>query len=107
MEASIAIHQLQGQASIWWEQLVRVKRLDERHVSWKQFKKYFKQKYLSEHYFEKKMREFFDLRLGNMTMEEYVKKFLDFLRYVDYLKDEKIKIHRFLSGFPSFYKDRI
>ena len=40
-EANIAIHQLQGQASIWWEQLERVKRLDERHVSWKQFKKYF------------------------------------------------------------------
>ena len=47
MEASIAIHQLQGQASIWWEQLARMKKLKERHVSWKQFKKYFQQKYLS------------------------------------------------------------
>ena len=33
MEANIAIHQLQGQASIWWEQWARVKKLDERHVS--------------------------------------------------------------------------
>jgi len=55
MEASIAIHQLQGQASIWWEQWARVNKLDERCVSWKQFKKYFQQKYLSEHYYEKKM----------------------------------------------------
>ena len=39
MEANISIHQLQGQASIWWEQWARVKKLDERHVSWKQFKK--------------------------------------------------------------------
>ena len=44
------------------------------------------------HYFERKMQEFFDLKMGNMTMEEYVKKFLDLLRYVDCLKDEKIKI---------------
>ena len=40
-------------------------------------------------------------------MEEYVKKFLDLMRYVDCIKDEKIKIQRFLSGLPSFYKDRI
>ena len=39
MEAIIAIHQLQGQASIWWEQWTKVKKLDERCVSWKQFKK--------------------------------------------------------------------
>jgi len=41
MEAKIAIHQLQGQASICWEQWARVKKLDEKCVSWKQFKKYF------------------------------------------------------------------
>jgi hypothetical protein len=53
------------------------------------------------------MQEFFELKLGNMTMEEYEKKFLELLRYVDFIKDEKVKIHRFLSGFPSFYKDKI
>ena len=42
-----------------------------------------------------------------MTMEEYVKKFLDLMRYVDYIKYEKIKIQIFLSGLPFFYKDRI
>ena len=40
-------------------------------------------------------------------MDEYVKKFLDLLRYLDCLKDEKIKIQRFLSGLPSFYSDMI
>ena len=40
-------------------------------------------------------------------MDEYVKKFLDLKRYVAYINEEKIKIQRFLSGFPSFYKDRI
>jgi len=53
------------------------------------------------------MQEFFDLRSGNMTMDEYVKKFMDLMRYVACINEEKIKIHKFLSGFPSFYKDRI
>ena len=53
------------------------------------------------------MKDFFDLWLGNMTMDEYVKKFLDLMRYVAYINEEKIKIQRFLSGLLSFYKDQI
>jgi hypothetical protein len=53
------------------------------------------------------MQEFFELKLGNMTMEEYEKKFLELLRYVGFIKREKVKIQRFLSGLPSFYKDKI
>ena len=40
-------------------------------------------------------------------MEEYANKFLELLRYVRYIKYEKVKIQRFLSGFPQSYKDRI
>jgi hypothetical protein len=40
-------------------------------------------------------------------MEEYEKKFLELLRYVDFIRDNKMKIQRFLSGFPSFCKDKI
>jgi hypothetical protein len=29
------------------------------------------------------------------------------LKYVDFIKDEKVKIQRFLSGLPSFYSDKI
>ena len=40
-------------------------------------------------------------------MEEYERKFLELLKYVDYIKDEKAKIQRFLSGSPTYYKDKI
>ena len=40
-------------------------------------------------------------------MKEYANKFLELLRYVRYIKDEKLKIHHFLSGLPQSYKDRI
>ena len=40
-------------------------------------------------------------------MEEYANKFFELLRYVKYIKDEKVKIHNFLSGLHQYYKDII
>ena len=51
-----------------------------------------KQKYLSDKYYDDKIKEFHELRLGQQTMEEYANKFLELLRYVRYIKDEKVKI---------------
>eukprot|EP00253_Pinus_taeda_P014682 PITA_14682 len=45
--------------------------------------------------------------MGLMTYEEYTTKFLELLRYVPYIKDEKEKVQRFISGFPSTFKDWI
>ena len=53
------------------------------------------------------MEEFFELELGSMTMESYEKIFLELLKYVDFVKDEKVKIQRFLSGLPDSYRDKI
>jgi hypothetical protein len=53
------------------------------------------------------MKDFFELKLGTMTMEECEKRFFKLLKYVDFIKDEKVKIQRFLSGLPSFYSDKI
>jgi hypothetical protein len=52
------------------------------------------------------MKELFELRLGSMTMEEY-EKFLGLMKYVGFIKDEKVKIQIFLSRLPSFYKENI
>jgi predicted AlkP superfamily phosphohydrolase/phosphomutase len=89
------------------DQLKKAKHLDEKRVSWRQFKGYFQEKYFSEHYYERKMKEFFELKLGSMTMDEYEKRFFELLKYVEFIKDEKFKIQRFLSGLPSFYSDKI
>ena len=53
------------------------------------------------------MKEFFELKLGTMKMEEYEKRFFELLKYVYFINDEKIKIQRFLSGLPSFYSENI
>ena len=42
MKERVAIFKLNGRASIWWEHLRKVKKISERRIVWKQFKKYFK-----------------------------------------------------------------
>jgi hypothetical protein len=53
------------------------------------------------------MKDLFELKLGSMTMDEYERRFLELLRYVGFIKYEKVKIQIFMSGIPSFYKDKI
>jgi len=62
---------------------------------------------MSEQYYEEKAKEFYDLKLGFMTMKKLCSKFLSLLRYVPYLIDEKPKIQRFLNCLPLTFKDRI
>jgi hypothetical protein len=92
---------------MWWDQLKQSKNLDEKSISLRQFKGYFEEKYFSKHYYERKMKELFELKLGSMTMDEYEKRFFEFLKYFDFIKDDKVKIKSFLSGLPSFYSDKI
>jgi hypothetical protein len=62
---------------------------------------------LSKHYYERKMKDLFELKLGIMTMDEYEKRFFELLKYLDLIKNEKFKIQMVLSGLPSFYSDKI
>ena len=101
----MATFNLNRKASIWWEELKNIKGVREEDLSWKQFEKYFRKKYLSERYFDEKAKEFYELKLGHLTMEEYVKKFLNLLRYVPYIKAEKVKAQCFISGLPKEYQN--
>jgi hypothetical protein len=92
---------------MWWDQLKQVEHINENRITWKEFKKYFQKEYLSEYFYDKKMHDLFELRLGSMTMEDYEKKFLGLLKYVGFINNEKVKIQRFLSGFLAFYKENI
>jgi hypothetical protein len=83
---------LNGKASIWWEDLRNVKGTHEKDFSWKKFDKHFKKKYLTEEYFDGKTKEFYELKLGQLTIDEYINKFLEMIRYVPYIKDEKVKM---------------
>jgi hypothetical protein len=85
MKVRMAIYNLKGKASIWWQDLKLAKGLKEKWMEWSDFKKYFKKQYLSEIYYERKTKEFYELRLGQMTMEDLINKFLELLRFVPYI----------------------
>jgi hypothetical protein len=106
-EGRISIYHLKGKASMWWDQFVQVQHIDEKKVTWREFKRYFQKKYLTKRYYDKKMKEFFELKLGSMTIDEYERRFLELLKYVSFIKDEQVKIQRYLSGMPSFISDKI
>ena len=65
---------------------MQLKGIKERRISWDQFKKYFKEKYLSVKYYDNKMKYFNELKLGQKSMEEHIHKFLEMLRYVDVMQ---------------------
>jgi hypothetical protein len=53
------------------------------------------------------MKEFFELKLGNMTIDEYERRFFELLKYVPFIKDETVKIQRYLNGLPSSISGKI
>jgi hypothetical protein len=69
-------------------------------MEWSHFKKYFKKQYLLENYYEIKTKEFYELGLSKMTMDDLINKFLELFRFVPYIKEDKVKIQRFLSCLP-------
>jgi hypothetical protein len=107
VKVRIVIFQLKVKASMWWDQLVQVQHIKEKSVTWREFKKYFENKYLTKRYYDKKMIEFFELKLRSMKIDEYERRFLELLKYVSFIKDDTIKIHRYLSGLSSFINEKI
>jgi hypothetical protein len=63
--------------------------------------------YITQSIPKNKTKEFYELKLGQLTIEEYVNRFLELLRYVPYIKAEKAKVQRFISGLPKDYQNNI
>ncbi len=107
MKARITTFSLKGKENIWWEDLKNVRCIQEEELTWSEFKRLFRKKYLSKRYYDDKANEFYGLKMGSMIDEEYTSKFLDLLRYVPYLEEEKENIYRFISGLLVSFKDMI
>jgi hypothetical protein len=103
----IVMYQLKGKASMWWDQFVKVQHIREKDITWKEFKRYFEKKYLTKRYYDRKMKEFFELKLGSMTIDEYERRFLELLKYVSFIKEEVVKTQIYLSGLPPSISDKI
>ena len=81
--------------------------IDEKTMTWEYFQVKFKNRYLNERYYDDKAKEFHELRLGQLTIDEFVTKFTNLLLYVPYIIEDKEKLQRFLNFLHTIYKERI
>ena len=92
VKATVVIFSLKGKADIWWEDVKWVRDNMTYDLSWREFKRIFRKKYLLERYYNNKAKYFYELKMGSMTDEAYTTKFLELLRYVLYITDDKAKV---------------
>ena len=92
MKVIMEVYNLKGKGSIWWQDLKISHGLKEKNLEWSEFKNFFKKQYMSESYYERKTKKFYDLKLSQMTMEDLINKFLYLLRFMPYIKEEKVKV---------------
>lgn len=79
MKERLFVYQLQGKATLWWEETKIIRLLDEKIVLWEDFEQKFKYCYLSERYYDDPEKKLHEMRLGKLTMDEFVTKFTNLL----------------------------
>ena len=76
MKSRIALFILKGKEEIWWEDVKWVRDIKMDDLSWHEFKRLFRKKYLSQRCYNSKAKELYELKMGSMIDEEYTTKFL-------------------------------
>eukprot|EP00253_Pinus_taeda_P009466 PITA_09466 len=71
MKARVEIFSLKGKEDIWWEDVDRVRDISTNDLSWWE-KSLFKKKYLSQRYYDSKVKELYDIKMGSTTDEEHI-----------------------------------
>lgn len=79
LKARLVIYELQGKVTLWWEKFKSVQTLDEKATSWEEFQMQFKSRYLNEQYYDDIEKDFHEIILGQLTMDEFVAKFINLL----------------------------
>ena len=94
-----ATFSLQGFVERWWsstEQLLRMELGRDTLITWEKFKEVFNRTYIPDVVRDRKVREFFDLVQGAMTVEEYAAKFVELSCFAPYLiTNESKKVKKF------------
>ncbi|KAG8386811.1 hypothetical protein BUALT_Bualt03G0187600 [Buddleja alternifolia] len=100
-----AIFLLKKEVRIWWEGAKLA--VDMETLTWDRFKVIFYDKYFTRDARSLKVKEFLELKQGNMTVCAYVRKFEEGCRYVPYIaRDNTEKIDHFLRGLkPEIRRD--
>ncbi|XP_075078644.1 uncharacterized protein LOC142164590 [Nicotiana tabacum] len=102
-----AISLLQKDAYDWWVSVPNAKAKPP-VLTWDDFVKLFRAKYVSPVYCDAKKKEFFNLRQGSMSIAEYQQNFLRLSRYAKGIIDgERDKCRRFEEGLNGYIRKSV
>lgn len=65
--------------------------IQENNLNWNNFWRYSMEIFLSKIYYDGKIKVFHEHKLGQLTMEYYMNRFIEMLRYVPYIHYKNIK----------------
>ena len=89
----LAAFQLAGESLIWWDWVKTSRNVEA--MTWVDFRELFMRNFFLASTRHVKAREFLDLRQGDMTMLEYVAKFIELTRFAnDYVATDLAKVRR-------------
>ncbi|XP_012850947.1 PREDICTED: uncharacterized protein LOC105970658 [Erythranthe guttata] len=92
-----AIFLLRNEARHWWEGIKEGVNLE--NLSWDNFKIQFFEKYFSKDVRAHKLREFLELRQGDLSMIEYIRRFERGCLYAPFIaRDNEEKKNHFIRG---------
>ena len=75
MKVRMEGYKLEWKTNIWWRDLKISNGLKENILKWLEYKKLFNKQYMLESYYERKTKQFDELRLSQMTTEDLINKF--------------------------------
>jgi hypothetical protein len=94
----LASHQLSGPVADWWDAYVEAQEEPE-SINWPLFRATFLAHHVPQGVIKLKKKEFQDLKLGSMSVNEYITKFTQLSRYAPHEVDTDEKKHKcFLNG---------
>ncbi|WVZ64569.1 hypothetical protein U9M48_014067 [Paspalum notatum var. saurae] len=87
---ALAVHQLKGSASAWWDSFCETHD-DPASITWEEFTVAFREFFVPKEMLMQKAAEFRNLKQGTMKVQEYVNLFIKMKRYApdDTRTDEK------------------
>ena len=89
----MAVHQLEGAASAWWDTYTATHATPEA-IGWQEFRDAFCAFHVPEGAMDRKAEEFRNLRLGHSTVAEYTAHYTQLSRYApDEMTSEKKKMY--------------
>ena len=87
-QSMLGMFWLTDDAKLWWKQYCRDQGVLESSQSWAQIKQVVKERYLPLAHEALKMNEFFELKQGSLTLEQYYSKFVSLQRYAPQMSSD-------------------